>query len=104
MASSKSIINAAKDQDLRIRAVALAAELGIDSPEAWIDSQLYQLASASVDATGNTVASVYEYAESEYKKALAAMPKPPGQDETRITDDHLRHALRKMSGMTNPPA
>lgn len=40
----KSIIEMAQSQSLRMRIVACAAREGIDSPETWVTSRMWQLA------------------------------------------------------------
>lgn len=95
MATSAAIINALKDSDLRERAVAIAAEQGVTAPQSWIDQRLPALACAPVNDGGDTVASVYEYAEAQYQTKAAAL-KRPGKDPSAVTDDHLRHAIKAL--------
>ena len=84
--SSAAIIAASNDSDLLARAVALGATIGLT--QADVETQRTKLASAPVDTEGNTVASVYEYAEATYK------PTPrPGENPAAVTDAHLLHAL-----------
>lgn len=99
MATSNAIINAAKDNDLRERFVALAAEAGVSSPQYFVESHLQQLASSKVDAEGNTVASVYEYAETVYKQEQAKLI-APGKNPAAVTDGHLRYALKTITDDT----
>ena len=90
MATSASLIAAAQDSDLLARAIALAAEAGIDNPQAFIESRRHQLAAAPVSESGDTVASVYEYA--------AAQPRyRTGEDPAAVTDDHLRAAIQSLA-------
>ena len=90
MATSASLIAAAQDSDLLARAIALAAETGIDNPQAFIESRRHQLAAAPVSESGDTVASVYEYA--------AAQPRyRTGEDPAAVTDDHLRAAIQSLA-------
>ena len=90
MATSASLIAAAQDSDLLARAIALAAETGIENPQAFIESRRHQLAAASVSESGDTVASVYEYA--------AAQPRyRTGEDPAAVTDDHLRTAIQNLT-------
>ncbi len=102
MASSKAIISAARDNDLRERAIALAAEGRFDkNPRYFVESNLFQLASAPINGNGDTVASMYEYAQVQYetkKKELAQKlaeleEKRPGADPASVTDEHLKYAL-----------
>ena len=91
MATSASLIAAAQDSDLLARAIALAAEAGIEQPQAFIESRRHQLAAAPVSESGDTVASVYEYA--------AAQPRyRTGEDPAAVTDDHLRAAIQNLAG------
>ena len=84
--SSAAIIAASRDSDLLARAVALGATVGLT--QADVEAQRTKLASAPVDSEGNTVASVYEYAEATYK------PTPrPGENPAAVTDAHILHAL-----------
>ena len=84
--SSSAIIAASNDSDLLARAVALGATVGLT--QADVEAQRTRLASAPVDDTGATIASVYEYAEATYK------PTPrPGENPAAVTDAHILHAL-----------
>ena len=48
----------------------------------------------AVDDTGDsTVAGVHAYAKALYDQARAAVPAAPGADTTKVTDEHIRHAL-----------
>lgn len=90
MATSSALIAAAQDRDILARAIALAAELGIESPQAFIESRRHQLAAAPVSESGDTVASVYEYA--------ALQPRyRTGEDPAAVTDDHLRTAIQNLT-------
>lgn len=86
MATSAALIAAAQDGDLLARAVALAAEAGIENPQAFIESRRHQLAAAPVSESGDTVASVYEYASMQPRYRA-------GEDPAAVTDDHLRAAI-----------
>lgn len=102
MPASSAIIAASKDADLRDRAVALAAELGIKNPELFVDEHRPALAAAAVDDSGeNSVASVYEYADTVYQGKLVELT-PPGKNPSAVTDDHLRHALKLVYDRENP--
>lgn len=91
MATSASLIAAAQDSDILARAIALAAEAGVENPQAFIESRRHQLAAAPVGSGGSdTVASVYEYA--------AAQPRyRTGEDPAAVTDDHLRAAIANLA-------
>ena len=86
MATSASLIAAAQDRDLLARAIALAAEAGVENPQAFIESRRHQLAAASVSESGDTVASVYEYAAMQPRYRT-------GEDPAAVTDEHLRAAI-----------
>ena len=82
--SSAAIIAASHDPDLLQRAVALGSLLGLS--QADVEANRTKLASAVVDADGNTVASVYEYADAQPRYRS-------GEDPAGVTDAHLLHAL-----------
>ena len=82
--SSAAIIAASNDSDLLARAVALGATVGLT--QADVEAQRTKLASAPVDSEGNTVASVYEYADAQPRYRA-------GEDPAAVTDAHILHAL-----------
>ena len=82
--TSASIIAASNDADLLARAVALGATVGLT--QADVEAQRTKLASAPVDSDGNTVASVYEYADAQPRYRT-------GEDPSAVTDAHILHAL-----------
>ena len=82
--SSSAIIAASNDSDLLARAVALGAAVGLT--QADVEAQRTKLASAPVDSEGNTVASVYEYADAQPRYRT-------GEDPAAETDAHILHAL-----------
>ena len=82
--TSASIIAASNDSDLLARAVALGATIGLT--QADVETQRTKLASAPVDSEGNTVASVYEYADAQPRYRT-------GEDPSAVTDAHILHAL-----------
>ncbi len=82
--SSAAIIAASQDSDLLARAVALGATIGLT--QADVETQRTKLASAPVDSEGNTVASVYEYADTQPRYRT-------GEDPAAVTDAHILHAL-----------
>ena len=82
--SSAAIIAASQDSDLLARAVALGATIGLT--QADVETQRTKLASAPVDSEGNTVASVYEYADAQPRYRT-------GEDPAAVTDAHILHAL-----------
>ena len=87
-ATSTQIIAASSDGDLQRRLRAVAASMGIENPQGWVESRLYELAAAPVNENGDTVGSVYEYAAATYKPA----PRP-GENPAAVTDGFLRHAI-----------
>ena len=94
-ATSNSMIAAAKDYHLRERVIALAASMGVDNAQYLVDSNLSALAAAPVNGEGDTLASVFEYAQAEYEKKKAALVEP-GKDMAVVTDTHLRYALKSI--------
>ena len=82
--SSAAIIAASRDSDLLARLVALGSTLGIT--QADVEAARVRLASAPVDGEGNTVASVYEYADAQPRYRT-------GEDPSAVTDAHILHAL-----------
>ena len=82
--TSAAIIAASRDSDLLARAVALGATVGLT--QADVEAQRTKLASAPVDSEGNTVASVYEYADAQPRYRA-------GEDPAGVTDAHILHAL-----------
>ena len=82
--TSAAIITASNDSDLLARAVALGATIGLT--QADVETQRTKLASAPVDSDGNTVASVYEYADAQPRYRT-------GEDPAAVTDAHILHAL-----------
>lgn len=90
MATSAALIAAAQDSDLLARAIALAAEAGIEQPQAFVEQRRHELAAASVGTGSDTVASVYEYASAQPRYRT-------GEDPAAVTDDHLRTALTNLA-------
>lgn len=82
--ASSAIIAASRDSDLLARLVALGSTLGLT--QADVEAARTRLASAPVDDSGATIASVYEYAASQPRYRA-------GEDPTAVTDTHLLHAL-----------
>lgn len=94
-ATSNALIAAAKDYNLRERAIALAASMKVENPQYFVDANLSALAAAPVNGDGDTVASVFEYAQAEYEKKKAALVEP-GKDMTVVTDSHIKFALESL--------
>lgn len=82
--ASSAIIAASRDSDLLARLVALGSTLGLTQAE--VEAARTRLASAPVDDSGATIASVYEYAASQPRYRA-------GEDPTAVTDTHILHAL-----------
>lgn len=94
-ATSNALIAAAKDYNLRERAIALAASMKVENPQYFVDTHLSALAAAPVNDDGATLASVFEYATAEYEKKKAALVEP-GKDMTVVTDSHIKFALESL--------
>lgn len=104
--TSETILRAAEDRHLARRAVALASANRFPYPQQWVESNMMTIASAPVDAEGNTVASVYAFAVAQHalkkaeleaayesaKKALESL-KEPGADLERVRDEQLTYAI-----------
>lgn len=100
--TSQAIISAAKDADLRERIIAIAAKMRVKNPGYFVDTNLFELASAAVDSSGdNSIATVYDYARIQYAQALAALT-PPGKNLAAVTDEHIEHALGALLAAENP--
>lgn len=100
--TSQAIISAAKDANLRERAVAIAAKMKVKNPGYFVDSNLFELASTAVDSTGeNSIATVYDYAALQYAQATAELV-PPGKNLAAVTDEHIEHALRVLLTAETP--
>lgn len=118
--TSETILRAAEDRHLARRAVALASANRFPYPQQWVESNMMTIASSPVDAEGNTVASVYAFAVTDYeikkaeleaayekaKKELEAL-KEPGANLERVRDDQITYAiydLYKNPNVYNPDA
>lgn len=89
--TSKQIIAAARDEDLRERFIAIAAALGIASPEHWVDLRLRALVAVDLDGPGpadESVAKAYDYKLATYEPA----PRP-GEDMAAVTDALIFQAI-----------
>lgn len=93
--TSNALIAAAKDLNLRERAIALASSMGIPNAQYAVDSHLPMLVAAPVNNDGTSLASVFEYAQAEYEKKKDALIEP-GKDMARVTDEHIRYALKSV--------
>lgn len=93
--SSAAIIAARDDEDLKNRARALAATVGMTASE--VDAEWASIVVRPVDSSGGaSIASVFEYARGQYEKKIAAMPAPParpGEDMTYVRDAQIVYAL-----------
>lgn len=92
--TSASLIAAANDQHLQARVRALAATLGWEDQE--IDRVRVQLVAEPINANGDTIASVYEYAVANY----APVPEP-GEDPASVTDAYILDAIQKTLGSSS---
>lgn len=118
--TSETVLKAAEDRHLARRAVALASANRFPYPQQWVESNMMTIASAPVDDEGNTVASVYAFAVTDYeikkaeleaayekaKKELEAL-KEPGANLERVRDDQITYAiydLYKNPNVYNPDA
>lgn len=109
MATSTAIINAARDSNIRERAIAIAAEQGIENPQEFVNSRMYDLATTKVD-TGSeqNLADVLDYSreqKNQKRKDLEAelrVLQEPGEDLTAVTDEHLRYALARLNTQKLP--
>lgn len=86
MATLAEHIAARKDDDLLDRLVAAAERAGVPSPRVWVEQRLGEL--VAVDVGETSLATLYAYAVATYE------PTPrPGEDATKITDEHVRLAV-----------
>lgn len=95
MATTKQIGLAARDADLRDRFISKAAELGIPSPEYWVDSHMRALVAIDLDGpdgASDSVASVYDYAV----QTRPEVPPRPGENLAAVTDVHLQAAIEQI--------
>lgn len=94
--SLASIIATTNDVDLTERLIAAAVVAGVEGdPHQFVHSNLHSLAVAKVTESGDTVASVYDYAVATYK------PSPrPGENPAAVTDAHLIEAVRQVANLT----
>ena len=84
-----NIIDASRDQDLLARIGAAAAQAGIPEPLMWAQRHAAEIASQSINADGETIASVYAYAAATYV--------PPGLNPAAVTDDYIRQAVAQVN-------
>lgn len=96
--SLNSIIAASRDEDIRERLAAAATVVGIKEPRWFVDNHVSRLVSVGLSESGDTLASVYEYATANYA------PKPrPGEDPTLVTDALLIAAVRAVDSEVSGP-
>lgn len=94
MATSKQIIRASRDSDLKERLVAIAAAENIESPIGWVEANMHRLVATDLGDNAS-LASVYEYAESQY------VPVPtPGANSAIMTDALISVAINKIKETT----
>lgn len=99
MASINEII-AAKNDDLLVERLRVAAELeGILTQGAFTD-QLTRLLGVPITVSGSetTLADVYAYAANVHSQAVSALPPPPGSNPAAVTDTHIQAALAAIRG------
>ncbi|WP_115728240.1 hypothetical protein [Actinomyces culturomici] len=91
--TSAAIIAARDNSDLKDRARALGATLGMTAVE--VDAVWDRVVVADVDNTGtSSIATVFEYAKLTYDQAVAALPPEPGVNPAAVTDTQILHALQ----------
>lgn len=104
MATLNDINIASRDQDLRERFAAAAAEAGVMSPENWVADRARALVSQVVQ-DGQTVTDVFAFAVARQKAFLASttldlwsgeVMLPPGLNPAAVTDAHLRSAVAQV--------
>lgn len=91
-ATSKQIIEAAADAELRERIIALAAQLPeVENPAAVVSTKLLKIVGVDITVNGepSSIAKVYEYAVDTHLPHMAT----PGSNPGAVTDDHIRAAL-----------
>ena len=102
MATSTDIINAARDNDIRERAIAIASAEGVTDPQSFVNSRMYDLATAKVGEGDQNVADVLAYSrvsKQEKREGLETELRAlqdPGADLAGVTDAHLRFALNSL--------
>lgn len=92
--SSRALIAASKDTDLKERAVALGATLGMTENE--VNASWRSILVTNADNSGKMkIGDVYADALKQRELALAEVPPEVGADLTAVTDEHLMFALRQ---------
>ena len=101
MATLNDINIASRDQDLRERSAAAAAEAGVMSPENWVADRARALVSQVVQ-DGQTITDVFAFAVARQKAFLASttldlwsgeVMLPPGLNPAAVTDPYIEHAV-----------
>ena len=87
--SLSDISVAAEDDDLHDRAIAAAAEVGIQDPVNWVNMNMRRIVASTLESSEGTLASVCAYAVASYDP-----PPTPGADPTKVTDAYIRHAVK----------
>lgn len=102
MANSQEIIEAAADNDLLERALALGLSLGI--AESGVRDAFRRIVAGSVEVDGETtsVAVVYATAKATYEEAIRNLPPVPGKNLSAVTDDVLSAAIQQHSYVVVP--
>lgn len=103
--TSQALLLAGADENLRKRAIALAALLGADNPTMLVEHNMARLVASPADENGNeTLASIYQLAHAEYLNELAQIEElkagivQPGVDMGKVKDSHLLFALKNILG------
>lgn len=86
MATQAQHIAARNDGDLLARFIAAAELAGIPNAQAWAETRRGALVSQPVQ-DGKAVADVHAYAVASYGGR-------PGQDATKVTDEHVAQAVQ----------
>ena len=102
MANSQEIIEAAADNDLLERALALGLGLGI--AESGVRDAFKRIVAGPVEIDGTTtsVAAAYATAKATYDEAIQNLPPAPGKNLSVVTDAALEAAIQQHSYMVVP--
>jgi hypothetical protein len=92
MATTNQHISARNDADILDRFIAAAEILGIEDASRWVQANIGQLITITVES-GQTVADVHAYAREVREAYIAATPPRPGVNLSAVTDTHLATAI-----------
>jgi len=105
MATTAQHIVARGDAELLERLIAAAEMQNIPSAAGWVQQNIGTLISTPViEGQPDTIASVYDYAKSQYEAAVAALPPKPGANPAAVTDEFLETVIVKLITPSTPPA